>query len=547
LGKRSGVSASTVSRLRKGTRFTKSDSEIPEKLGVAIRLMAEEKGVVLKEKPEQAFIESLKVEEEKSYKYTKEFSEKIDFIMEALSIPNVKLARYMAMDASYISRIRKGERAPGNIEDFVRNLCGYLSRNHQNEKDIGILLEVTGISEIPETYEAFCPLFLEWVSKGKISKEPMVKQFLDEIDAFNLEEYLDKNKLPVIRTINIPMSPFVEKKYYGLDAMQKGLRDFIKTAVFSKNTGDLFLYSDMKLDIIGKNEESLRKMMMGFLMLMKKGLTINMIHFLDRSVKEMVMGLSMWIPLYMTGQINPYYFKVKSNNVFGHTLFLSKNTVALSGECVEGKEDKGMCLLTKKNTEVAYYSEKAEDILAKASPLMEIYRKENKEEYLVKARKIMQKKGDWINYHSPLPVYTLPETLLKEILKKQNVAPDEIKEITHNLDLLKNYVKEHLKTNQIIDYVRTYEDDMHLSLSLLMSEENLIYNEEVYKRHLEATKAFAKKNTNYHFEKQKHIPFKNIAVFICKGSVVMVSKNSSPMIQFIIEHRKLCEAFEKMT
>ncbi len=44
-------------------------------------------------------------------------------------------------------------------------------------------------------------------------------------------------------------------------------------------------------------------------MMLKKGLHLNQIHNLDRSFEDMMLGLESWIPMYMTGQISPYYLK----------------------------------------------------------------------------------------------------------------------------------------------------------------------------------------------------------------------------------------------
>ena len=55
-----------------------------------------------------------------------------------------------------------------------------------------------------------------------------------------------------------------------------------------------------------------KKWMYGMALMLKKGLHLNQIHNLDRSFDEMMLGLESWIPMYMTGQISPYYFKTVS-------------------------------------------------------------------------------------------------------------------------------------------------------------------------------------------------------------------------------------------
>jgi hypothetical protein len=64
---------------------------------------------------------------------------------------------------------------------------------------------------------------------------------------------------------------------------------------------------------------------------LKKGLHLNMIHNLDRPFNELMLGLESFIPIYMTGQISPYYFESPTANLFNHTLYCSE-VCALSGE-----------------------------------------------------------------------------------------------------------------------------------------------------------------------------------------------------------------------
>lgn len=89
------------------------------------------------------------------------------------------------------------------------------------------------------------------------------------------------------------------------------------------------------------------------------------IEILDCSAKELssVSGLSEAcasipimilppIPMYMTGQISPYYLKNVQNNAFIHLLKVSGG-VALSGEAISGCHSDGKYYLTKSKEEVA--------------------------------------------------------------------------------------------------------------------------------------------------------------------------------------------------
>lgn len=138
--------------------------------------------------------------------------------------------------------------------------------------------------------------------------------------------------------------------------------------------------SDMPMEGMAKDMDFNKKWMLGIAMMLKKGLHLNVIHNIDRPMKEMMLGLESWIPLYMTGQVSPYYLKGRHNNVYCHFNYVS-GQAALTGECIQGFHNDGKYYLTKNGEEITYYKKKTAHLLAKAQPLMEIYRNDSANYY----------------------------------------------------------------------------------------------------------------------------------------------------------------------
>lgn len=108
-------------------------------------------------------------------------------------------------------------------------------------------------------------------------------------------------------------------------------------------------------------------------MMLKKGLHLNQIHNLDRSFEDMMLGLESWIPMYMTGQISPYYLEKRARRPLLHLLKVS-GAAALSGEAIAGRHAEGRYYLTKNKRELDHYAMRARALLDNAYPLMDIYR-----------------------------------------------------------------------------------------------------------------------------------------------------------------------------
>lgn len=149
--------------------------------------------------------------------------------------------------------------------------------------------------------------------------------------------------------------------------MMESELDFLKSTVLSKSMQPVTMYSDMPMKEMASDPDFPKKWMFGMALMLKKGLHLNQIHNIDRSFDEMMLGLESWIPMYMTGQISPYYFKNVQNNVFLHLLKVS-GSAALVGEAVAGYHSKGRYYLTKSKKDIEYYQKHADEMLKNAYP-----------------------------------------------------------------------------------------------------------------------------------------------------------------------------------
>ena len=68
----------------------------------------------------------------------------------------------------------------------------------------------------------------------------------------------------------------------------------------------------------------------------------------------------------------------------------------------------------------------------------------------------------------------------------------------------------------------------------------------MYKQHLESTLNYEKIHQNYCIKQNQQSAFRNIQIQICEGKWAVISKNNSPAIHFVVEHKKLRHAIENM-
>ncbi|MGN0165323.1 MAG: helix-turn-helix domain-containing protein [Lachnospiraceae bacterium] len=543
----SGLGQGTISRYRNGERTPNPGSE--QIIGLATGLAALAKGRKIRLQEEEilkALSETVNDGITVDYRI---YISNLGTLLDALNINNNELARELNYDPSYISRILSGQRHPAEIRKFTADIAAYIVRCYGNERNAAALSALFGCkTEDIRQPQSLFDMTVKWLGSNEIvDADKPIRSFLDELDSFNLDEYIQAIHFDDIK---VPVFPFylpTIKYYTGLEEMMDSELDFIKATVLSRSMDDLILYSDMPMEEMAKDPEFPKKWMFGMAMLLKKGLHLNIIHDVNRPFKEMMLGLESHIPMYMTGQISPYYMRSSQSGTFLHLLKVS-GTAALSGEAISGHHEKGRYTLTRNKEDVSYFRERAEELLGKALPLMQIYRSNRKQEFESHFKKLWQS-GDRRIIFSSLPVFTISEELLVKILDRNGISADDAARITafhrEYLSMVTALLKEHMLVLEVPHFtdILFAQKPPHLELSEMFFGRDIPYSKEEYEEHLQQTKAFTAQYENCILKIEQTPVFRNITLSIIEGSCVVVSKEKNPVIHFIIHHPKMVQAF----
>ncbi len=543
----SNLSETVISRYRSGDRTPIKNSEQMKKLTTAIFNIAQKNGKnkYTFDKIINDFNSTLPSD---NFDYTT-FSNNLNTLITSLNINTNEMSKFIIFDASHISRIRYGKAKPSNPIDFSNKICSYIYSKYKSSEDINKLSIIIGCKKSDLTNNKFYNTLFSWLTSETASTKNQISDFLYNLDSFNLDDYIKVIKFDKLKVPTIPFYRTKTRHYYGLEEMKEGELNFFKSTVLSKSTEDIFMCSDMPMEDMAEDIEFGKKWMFAIAMCLKKGLHLNIIHNLDRPFNEMMLGLESWIPIYMTGQISPYYLKDLKNSIYNHLNYVSGVT-ALTGECIKGFHNKGIYYLTTNKKEINAYKEKANFMLKKAKPLMEIFRENNINEYEMFLRKDENIFSDRKRLLSSLPLFTISDELLMKILKRNNISKiDTDKIIKYKNDELK-YMKNIMKKNIVNDYIyKIKENDFKANEPSLLLD-NLFFNKRInytykeYIEHLNLTKNYSKEENNYKMNYIYDQTFKNITITTVKNNYIIISKNSNPTIHFIIEHPKLIDAIE---
>ena len=535
-----GISPSVISRYRSNQRTPEKDSIQAKKIIDALTTLSNKK--YKKEEIESEINTSLNKDD---FDY-ETFSKNLNDLINTLKINLKDISKYTLFDSSHISRIRYGKTKPSEPIEFSKKVITYIINKYNTSEDLKKLASILYIDYKELNQNTLHDQLLIFLTNNKNTKGTNIETFLTNLDNFNLNDYIKAIKFDELKIPNIPFYITKTKTYYGIEEMKKGELDFFKGTVLTKNN-KVFMCSDMPMEDMAKDIEFGKKWMFGIACMLKKGIHLNIIHNLDRPFNEMMLGLESWIPIYMTGQVTPYYFKDIKTNIYQNLTYVS-NTLALAGESINGYHNKGKYYLTNNKKEVAYYQEKSQSLLKKASPLMNIYKKDTADLYNDFLKDYYKINEPRTRYLSSLPLFTISNNLLTSILKRNNINKNEITKIINyknNLTLTYNSI---LNLSTIGDniHILTKEEFENIKPNLLLSdifyEKRINYTYEEYLKHLNETIEFSKKNKNYKLNKLETLTFKNITITILNKKLAIISKEENPTIHFVIKHPKLINA-----
>ncbi len=546
----SGLSPATLSRYRSGERVPGIDTKAFRQLTVAIVQIAEKKQI-------PAITADLVAEGFRSCSdivtvNREQLCRNFDVLLSLLNINISKLCQSINYDSSTIFRFRNGTRQPADPAEFAAAVAKYIVYERNEESDKTVLAELLNCpaDEIADPEQAVQQIQNWLLSEGQDPKGDSVFDFLAKLDDFNLNEYIkaihfDELKVPISMPFSLPTS----KTYFGLKEMMASELDFLKATVLSKSSAPVIMYSDMPMGEMAKDPEFPKKWMFGMAMMLKKGLHLHQIHNLDRSLEDMMLGLESWIPMYMTGQISPYYLKGVQNNVFLHFLKVS-GAAALSGEAINGFHAEGKYYLTKSKEEVAYYQKRAQELLKNAQPLMEIYREDKIRSLNAFLLSDAETPGKRRNILSSLPLYTMDAKYLEQLFVRHAIPEQDRTRILEYASAQRKMHETLLKNGTVADEIALPNAEeferfpMLLSLSNIFYETSIPYTWQEYQEHLEQTRAYATSHPGYTLNESSGYVFRNLQIHIHEGKWVMVSKNKTPAIHFVIHHPRICEAIE---
>ena len=541
----SELSAASLSRYRNGERIPETKSNTLNSIAKALAHLSSTTPAPLKE---QDILDAFYACSDINTSDNESFRNKLNTLIDTLDLSINELCKSTGYESSAFFRIRRGTRNPSDPIRLGQDVSSYITRECTDNERIEKLNNLISGYKDADMSERFECLF-HWLMETDAKPVNDMESFLKKLDDFDLNDFITYIHYDDIKVPTAPFQIPSSKYYYGLQEMMKAEIDFLKATVLNRSQQDVIIYSDIPMEEMSKDPQFPKKWIFGMAVMLKKGLHLNMIHNIDRPMHEMMLGLEGWIPMYMTGQVTPYYLKDTQNQIFHHLLKVS-GSAALNGDAIKNHHLEGRYHLTNNKEEVRYYRKEAEYLLEHAKPLMEIFRLADADEFRKVTDSNFMETGKRRNILSAPSLFTMDHEYLERMLNDNNVEETvKNKVLFHHLYLQKNmeHVVENNEIAEELPYISDEEFESNppsLCISDLFPGKDIHYTKQQYQDHLAMCKEYEKTHANYHISLSRRAVFRNLQIFIVTGKYVIISKNNSPVIHFVIRHPRLCSAIE---
>ena len=541
----SELSAASLSRYRNGERIPETKSNTLNSIAKALAHLSSTTPAPLKE---QDILDAFYACSDINTSDNESFRNKLNTLIDTLDLSINELCKSTGYESSAFFRIRRGTRNPSDPIRLGQDVSSYITRECTDNERIEKLNNLISGYKDADMSERFEYLF-HWLMETDAKPVNDMESFLKKLDDFDLNDFITSIHYDDIKVPTAPFQIPSSKYYYGLQEMMKAEIDFLKATVLNRSQQDVIIYSDIPMEEMSKDPQFPKKWIFGMAVMLKKGLHLNMIHNIDRPMHEMMLGLEGWIPMYMTGQVTPYYLKDTQNQIFHHLLKVS-GSAALNGDAIKNHHLEGRYHLTNNKEEVRYYRKEAEYLLEHAKPLMEIFRLADADEFRKVTDSNFMETGKRRNILSAPSLFTMDHEYLERMLNDNNVEETvKNKVLFHHLYLQKNmeHVVENNEIAEELPYISDEEFESNppsLCISDLFPGKDIHYTKQQYQDHLAMCKEYEKTHANYHISLSRRAVFRNLQIFIVTGKYVIISKNNSPVIHFVIRHPRLCSAIE---
>lgn len=472
-----------------------------------------------------------------------QFSEKLDFLMNITKTTNSALSIHTRIDASHISRLRRGQRGALKDTASIKAMAAYFARHCDKDYQQKAVRDALNANPFDSDASQLSALIARWLSEEGKNDAQKVGSFLSGFSNFTSKQWAPHFDLP---EKSPKENTAAVSTFYGVDGKRQAVIHFLTEVLMQSNPNTLLLFSDEPTDWMAGDREFTLKWASLMFQVLEKGNKIKIIHTISRDLDEMFKGIHQWMPLYMTGAIEPYYYPKKRDGIFKQTMFIAPNVSAVISRSVGNMLDQAANLYFRDKKAVKAYENEYQQFLSICKPLMQIFTSQDEQTYFSELLEFEKEKSDSIIKTESLSLLTMPESVVcsisSRITEKEKISLEYRK---HRINLLETF----LKTNHFSEIIHLPDLDSLLACQIKVASSDMLsggaayYTPEEYLLHLEHLVVLLNSYDNFHVYLSPD-PKEDMYMVYAKEDIgAIVAKTSAPPVALAINEGNMTAAF----
>ncbi len=416
----------------------------------------------------------------------RQFGSRFDSAVSLLGLSNSSIADILNVDVSLISRYRSGIYSPHKNEHLAEKLSELLVFRAEKIGKTKELAELCGTDEARFDADTVWTWLYDFSPERDSAKASALLHSLDTmLQSLDIDDTVDD--IPKLQKAKI---------YYGLEGRKNAIVRFLNDA--AREGGELFIYSDEPSDGVLGDGNFFKLWTSLMANCVNRGVKIKIIHNLDRENNKTIMAINRWVPLYVSGMIEPYRFRLKRDVRFYHTLFLHAGKACIHGFFPSNSNDRWYEYITdSKRLEIL--QNEFDSILSATVPIMKVY-SSKKNDDLTAFFDMKQKAKMFLL--TELPVFTMPAELLERIVSRTGIE-EPLKS-----SLLKVYGAQRqqfraLLQSSAVNMILCFPEDesgrsRKVNFALDLIDHQVTYTQDEFEEHVAAVIDLVKNEKNFH-------------------------------------------------
>lgn len=471
------------------------------------------------------------------------FSEKLNSLMELMDVSNARLSRSLNVDASLVSRYRSGKRVPQGDSQLVDLMCTFFVNRMNTLLCSREVAELTEIAEEVLLTEDAAGALHTWLTDS-VSKNDSATHTVDYMRMF-----LPLTQLPSEELLSKIVEKAVaqrEDTYWGTDGMRAAAIRLLSEAA-AEGGGELYMYADQSMQWLLENADILKMWYLCCAMCISRNVKIIVIHDVNRKVDDMATAMQVWVPLFMTGVVRPYYCTLNRGSRFSHMLFLRPGVAAISSVQVHGTENNNFYDYITDARKLNALNSEFKTLLSHSEKLIRVFSEDSMFNYYDRLLGGMRNTRQSVALLSEPSTVTMPEHVLRAILARANVEPEKQELVLQSRECTRNVLSRGGSVTELfslppIQAVRDGTFKIRFSDSLESS--NVCYTYEEYCEHIREIIRLCETQPNFHCCLIVKSPFEGMRMIIMEDRAVVVRLHE-PYTAFVVENEFFARAFAK--